>query len=572
MGNPTANIAFGLLAPRNSYVALAGSWNGGQPLPMQRGEDGRWRAEVALADGDYDYQFELVSNSPALAGQTVRVPDPTAISYTAGGATCLRVRNGKRLLHGYTWRHDAAPLPDNSRLIFYELHIGDFVGGPGDEQAAGRAGTFNDLIERLDYLTELGVNALELMPVVARADEDYWGYKQNSYYAVEEQYGSPDDLCRLIDECHARGIRVFLDAVYNHMNDSAPLTQIDFGYWFYLENPDEPDLQWGPKLNYDHHDKALDIWPACDYTLGAIDLYVRQFHFDGIRFDATRALKSYELMAWMHDEAHKRGDVKPFLTVAEHIPEDPAITRPGGPLDAAWHRAIRSRLVAIALGQEFEECPPYDLAGLVKEMDWRQCGYAAAACMVNYMENHDMERTMFRQFDTAHQTKEVALRRAKLAAALLLTAPGLPLLRMGQELGQATPKSEERSPLDWSLLQQPDNRALFDWYKRLIALRLENPALYSETFEVVHADEEQSVLAFKRWSERGSDKGNVVLVVANLCDEERPGVRISHAALDDGPYSEALNGSPTETGAVVHGHTLTTALARSEVKVFTLRP
>ena len=144
-----------------------------------------------------------------------------------------------------------------------------------------------------------------------------WGYSPLSPYAVESAFGTSDELAELIDACHARGLRVMQDAVYNHLHENAPLNRIDPSYWFYMQNPDDPDLHFGPKLNYEMHDEALGLFPAREYVLGALERWVSHFHVDGIRFDCTRAIRMHEVLHWFGDETHNRAGMKPFFTVAD---------------------------------------------------------------------------------------------------------------------------------------------------------------------------------------------------------------------------------------------------------------
>ncbi len=145
----------------------------------------------------------------------------------------------------------------------------------------------------------------------------------------------------------ARGIRVIVDGVYNHAEADSPLAKISYEYWFYRENPDPANMQWGPKYNYDHYDSNLKLFPARKYVIESICSWLEHFHIDGIRFDATRALANFDVMREFTDAAfNKLGGSKPFFTVAEHIPEDPAIAGyPKGPMIAAWHETLANQLL-----------------------------------------------------------------------------------------------------------------------------------------------------------------------------------------------------------------------------------
>lgn len=186
-----------------------------------------------------------------------------------------RLRTAKRSRRCTSGSIDDQPLPSNDELIIYELHVGDFRGGVGDT-VGDRKGCFTDVIDKLDYLADLGINCIELMPVNEFPGHHSWGYSQRSIYAVENSYGTPDELCQLIDECHARGIRVIHDAVYNHMEMDAPLTQIDYEYWFYRDNPDFDHLDFGPKFNYEFYDEQHKCFP-CPRSRHAGDAAVGQY-------------------------------------------------------------------------------------------------------------------------------------------------------------------------------------------------------------------------------------------------------------------------------------------------------
>jgi 1,4-alpha-glucan branching enzyme len=558
----TKEITFELLAPRNEAVSLLGSWNDWHPTNMKRGNDSNWRVDVALADGEYEYKFEVVSHNKDEIGETILVCDPRTIEFSAeddsGTKAKLRVKDGKRVITSYQWEHDDVPLPSNEQLIIYEMHLGDFRGGPGDD--SDEEGTFKRIIEKLDYLRELGVNAIQMMPVNETAADNYWGYSQRSIYAVENTYGTPDELCQLVDECHARGIRVIHDAVFNHVDERAGLAKIDYGYWFYEVNPDKPELQFGPKFNYEYYDEERNVFPAREYVLGAMNLWISEFHMDGIRFDSTRALKYFDLLRWFDQEAHNRAGFKPFYTIAEHLPQDPKITKPEGPIDSAWHDDFYRQMTSTILMVGDDQHQPFNIDEVLRVLNAHSAGFASNQAAVNFLNNHDQERLMYVLGSKAKLYDEAAFRRNKLGATLLLTSGGLPMLWMGEEFGQATQKSEKRQPLHWSLLKNGRNQDLWQHYQCLIELRKTNPALYSDNFEVIACMPEQGVIAFKRWN----DKGNLVVVVANLMPHSVGEVQIPIAGIEDGQWHEAIY----DYDVVVQQNTLIDTLAETEAKIY----
>jgi len=589
-----ATIEFSLFAPHNEEVKLVASWNGG-PTPMKRGDDGYWRTTADLEDGDYEYQFELISRSPQFEGERVRVGDPTSVRLTAEGCTPLVVRNGRGVATDYTWNDTDVLLPQNHELVIYELHPSDFVGKSGaaittPTGSATKTSTekstefarmglngqephsvFLRIIEKLPYLKELGINALQLMPVNDFPGKYNWGYSQNSLYAVEDNYGTPEELCRLIDAAHGLGLRVIHDGVYNHVSNEAILAKIDYPLWFYPEgtNPDKPEMHYGPKFNYMYFDKQLELWPARTYAMGAIQRWAELFHFDGIRFDSTRALRYYGLLQWFHNVTHEKERNKPFITIAEHLPEDAGIAGPDGPMDAAWHLNLFNQLATTVTGKAEGDSQPYSPKAMIRALDYHAQGYVAAVHVVNYLDNHDQDRILWQIQQSGHFDEAAIWRRAKLGATLVLTAPGIPMIRMGEEFGIAEPRQEPSvpTPLDWSLLEKTPNQALWQHYKSLIRLRKENAALCSDSFEVIAEQEERGIFAFRRWSTEEQDKkqgAQSIFVVVNLRDEAAPYVRFHAPSLEDGVWCEFPSGKPF----TISDGQFDSTLAPSEARIY----
>jgi 1,4-alpha-glucan branching enzyme len=552
-----------LFAPRNDEVKFISSWNEWKPQPMTKGKDGWWRIKAALPDGQHLYKFSVKSKSYFAKDQWLEVFDPYAISITDDEQerSVLRVKNGQRVWTDYAWRHDDHPLPPNEQLVIYEMHVGDFSGGKGDRGDKRLKGKFSDVTEKLDYLSALGINALELMPVKEFPGKS-WGYNLRSLFAVDSGYGPPEELCRLVDECHGRGIRVIVDGVYNHADADAPLAKIDYEYWFYRDNPDPPNLQWGPKYNYGYYDSNLKLYPARKYAVESILFWIEHFHIDGIRFDATRAIGDFNMMREFTDAAfNKVAKRKPFFTVAEHLPEDPAITGyPRGPMIAAWHEALANQLRAIVMQHEYRDSQPGDLDSLAKRLNPATNGYSSGNHVVNFLGNHDQQRILRDIADTVHIFGDAAFRRVKLALGILLTSPGLPMIWMGQEFGVADQKTLKPQPMDWTLLANKDNKDLHDFCAKLIKLRRETPALWGDSFEVVLLDANRRILAYKRWNEAGG----VVVVVINIKDEPSGEFTIENAGLEDGAWNEHIKNRKFQ----MSGQQIKDTLEPGEIKIF----
>ncbi|MCY7322317.1 MAG: DUF3459 domain-containing protein [Phormidesmis sp. CAN_BIN36] len=219
----------------------------------------------------------------------------------------------------------------------------------------------------------------------------------------------------------------------------------------------------------------------------------------------------YKFCGWLMDQAKQAAGNRPFYNIAEHIPDKSEIVQPKGVFDGCWHESFRYFLRDIITGQNS------NLEELKTAIDARQQGYSMTTNVVNYLASHDREH-MIVELNDVDVTGEAAFQRIKLAAVLQLTAPGIPMLWMGDEFGQATRKAKETSipnPLNWSLLEQDLNHELFEFYKRLIALRHNHPALRTENIEFFDTPADDKVLAFVRWTETGDR----LVVILNFSEQ-----------------------------------------------------
>lgn len=545
-------IEFNLFAPYNKGAALIGSFSDWQEIPMKRGDDGYFRTSVELEDGVYKYKFRVQSNSWFFEPeQWVDVTDPCAtdIDELSGKDDgVIHIKDGERITDTYLWQHDDKPLPADQELVIYELHVGDFSGGEDDPYARGK---YKHVIEKLDYLCELGINAIELMPLKEYPGDYSWGYNPRHFFATESSYGSTAELKQLIDECHNRGIRVIIDGIYNHSEASSPLTQIDHDYWYH-HSPRDPDNNWGPEFNYEHYDEKLKIHPARKFIGETIRFWIEEYHLDGIRYDAARQIANYDFMHWIVQEAKKTAGAKPFYNVAEHIPETTSITNVDGPMDGCWHDSFYHCILEHICGETF------DLERLKDVIDCKRQGFLGATNVVNYLTNHDHNHIMV-ELGNREIFDEEAFRRAKLGVAILMTAVGVPLIWMGEEFGEYKPKQPESSKIDWTLLGNDLNRSLFESYKGLTNLRKSNHALYTENIDFIHENAEAKVLAYTRWNEQGSR----VVVIANFSENFLAGYHVPNFP-SAGTWHEWTGNYDVESG----DDGIITDLGPYEAKVF----
>jgi len=527
----SSSIEFKLLAPYNQGVALIGSFSNWEEIPMEQDQEGYYRTSVELQDGHYQYKFRVQPvNGTEEADKWVDVNDPyvTEIDSKTGNGT-INIKDGQRITDTYVWQHDDVPLPQNHELVIYEVLVSDFFRSEGGTHYRGQ---YRDVISKLDYLQELGINAIELLPVNQAPGDYNWGYIPSYFFAPQTNYGTTKELKHLIDECHARGIRVILDQLYNHSSDESPLIHIDRNYWYY-ENRHHPDANpndhWGPEFNYDHYDENLDISPAWKFMQDVFRFWIQEYHIDGIRYDALKELDNNDLLYWMTEESRRLVEFKPFYNIAERIPEDPDILSPNGPMDGCWHENFYYQIVPHLLGKKFE------MEEIKKALDPTHQGYPKGLDKaVIYTCNHDQKRLML-DLGEHKILDDAAFGRAKLGAVLLMTAVGVPLIWMGEEFGGSNDinTSEKNQQLNWSLLKNDRNSSLLGFYKGLISLRKSNPALKTDNITFFHENLHDKVFAYVRWN----DEGSRVIVVANFSDQAFFGYEISGIP-EDGTWHE----------------------------------
>ncbi|MBK1884166.1 hypothetical protein JIN85_17230 [Luteolibacter pohnpeiensis] len=548
-----STIPFELFAPYNNEAFLVADFNHWEPIAMTKGEDGYFRIEVDLDDGRYLYRFEITSKSWFYEpDQRVQIADPyaTEIDDTEDQNAILEIKNGKRVIGPYEWKNDMTPLPQDHELIIYELLVHDFLGhNPGDLTR----GKFTDIIPKLDYLTDLGVNAIELLPVEEYPGENGWGYNPRHFFAVESSYGTPTEYKQMIDACHGHGMRVFKDGVYNHAETSTPLAQIDHDYWFH-HDPVDAENNWGPEFNYVKYDENLDLMPARKFIGDVIGHWVHEYHIDGIRFDAVAQLNNFDALRYFCEKGKEISGEKPFTLIAEYIPDDPEVVLPDGPTDACWNESFYFAIKDIVTGAEI------DIDTLCDCIDPRRRGYESGVRIVNYLCTHDHNQIMA---DIGHAgiQGEAAFKRAAMGAVILLTAIGIPMIWAGQEFGHYKDKSTEPAPIDWGLLDGEDNQQLLQLYKALIYLRKTNSALHGNDIDFFHIDPGLPLIAYNRWNGEGAR----VVTVLNLSDQYLGGYQIPGMPVD-GTWKDWTHDCEVQ----VSDGTLQIDLGEWEAKVFVI--
>jgi maltooligosyltrehalose trehalohydrolase len=412
---PAGNTRFRVWAPRARELTLD---RDGAQAPLEPVGLGVYEAELPAAPGtDYAYTVD-----------GVRLPDPCSRWQPEG------IRGPSRVLDGaaFAWTDAGFQPPAPRDLVVYELHVGTFT----------RTGTFEAAIEYLRPLRELGVTAIELMPVGEFPGRHGWGYDGVYISAAHSAYGGPLGLQRLVDAAHAEGLAVILDVVYNHIGASGVKAMEAFGPYL----TDKHSTPWGDAINLD--DARSD--PVREWILQSAEGWIRDFHVDGLRLDAIHALRDSNPEHIVAAIARRVRAVNPSaLVIAESGLNDPKVMTTWH-CDAAWaddfHHALHVALTGETDGW-YEEFT--DIATLAKAFHrphvhdgtystFRQRRFGAPADdvpperFVVFSANHDQVGNRAFGDRPAPATRP-------LAALLTSLAPFTPMLFQGEEYGERAP-------------------------------------------------------------------------------------------------------------------------------------
>ncbi|HKU62721.1 MAG TPA: malto-oligosyltrehalose trehalohydrolase [Gemmatimonadales bacterium] len=403
-----------------------------QVVPLERDEQGVGRAELHDVVAGLEYWYRL-------DGERDR-PDPVSRELAGGVHGVSRVVDpGAFPWSDAEWRGLA--MPD---LIIYELHVGTFT----------PEGTFEAAIARLPYLIDLGVTALEIMPVAEFPGRRNWGYDGVSLYAPHSAYGGPAGLRRLVDAAHRGGMAVLLDVVYNHLGPEGNYLR-EFGPYF----SDRYRTAWGEGFNLD----GADSGEVRRYLVDNAVYWIDEFHFDGLRLDAADRivdLSPVHLAEEIGHAVHARGDAlgRRTVVVAEIDSNDPRWVRPrevgGFGLDAHWsddfHHAVHVALTGERSGYYADFGGVGPVARVLERRYVHEGGYSPfrrrshgrpagdvpGDRFVVCVQNHDQVGNRAGGERLAALVGPAGVR---LAAAILLLAPYVPLLFMGEEYAEDSP-------------------------------------------------------------------------------------------------------------------------------------
>jgi len=512
---------FRVWAPHADSVAVAGTFNdwSKRASPLAHEGNGFWSADVDGATAGDGYKYVIVHQGNELLPWR---PDP----YARAMATSL----GDSIMDDpdYDWGPRPFRMPDWDELVIYELHIGTYNDEPG-----GGPGGLAGVVERLDHLVDLGVNAIQILPPAEFPGGFSWGYSPSSIFAVETDYGGPEALKNLIRTSHEHGLAVLCDVVYNHFGwaDSGTWR---FDGWYrtgkggiYFYNDWRDRTPWGhsrpdygrPEVRQYLQDNAL--------------MWLEQFRFDGLRWDATNYIRNvdgnadpgtdlpdgWRVLRQINSEIDARQPWK--ISIAEDMQDNEWLTTStdigGAGFDTQWDAGF-VHPVRRALTRVRDQ--DRDIPAVRAAVEHR---YNDALQRVIYTESHDEvaklngKSRLNEDITPGNADDYFAKKRSTLGAVLVFTAPGIPMIFQGQEFLEDGSWHDD-DPLDWS--KRDTYPGIVQLYRDLIALRRNQHyttrGLRGQRVQVHHVNDIDKVLAFHRFADGGPRDS--VIVVANLAN------------------------------------------------------
>ncbi|MDD5539258.1 MAG: alpha-amylase family glycosyl hydrolase, partial [Candidatus Marinimicrobia bacterium] len=503
-----SGVIFSLQAPYKDFVYLIGDFNDWMvdsnyymKCEDNGGAEVHWWLAVEGLDPQTEYAFQyFVDGEIRIADPySEKILDPWNDAYIPAsvypdlktypaGKTSEIVGTFQIEKPEHTWQTTDYTRPEKTNLIIYEMLIRDFVA----------THDYKTLIDTLDYLQNLGVNAIELMPINEFEGNSSWGYNPSFYFAPDKYYGPAYDLKEFVDSCHARGIAVIQDIVLNHSFGSSPLVRLyDHGdHTTSPENPwyneqhnfTNPDAQWG--YDFDHESPATQV-----FVDRVTRYWVTEYKIDGYRFDFTKGIGN---------------NIKSSSDSWGSIYDSDRIRLLKRMADALWEVDSTAYVILEHLAENSEEKELADYGMMLwGNMNWN---YAQSAMgytddsdfswgfyknrswskpgLITYMESHDEERLMYKNLTYGNssgsysiKTLSTALERMKMTAAFFLTLPGPKMIWQFGELGydfsiDYNGRLEEK-PIRWDYLQDPNRLRLYKTFQALIKLRMENDVFSS---------------------------------------------------------------------------------------------
>ncbi|MFO0961941.1 MAG: alpha-amylase family glycosyl hydrolase [Phycisphaerales bacterium] len=513
-GQTQYGVTFRVWAPNASSVNVAGTFNGWSSTQHALSSEGNgwWSRDILWVPAGAEYRFVIRNGATTLWKNDARA---RRLTNSVGNSIVYNPAS-------YAWQTGAFQMAPWTETVGYEMHVGTFNVPAG----AGLPGTFATATQKLDHLQSLGVNAIMLMPVNEFPGDLSWGYNPAHPFSVESSLGGPDALKAFVDAAHARGIAVMGDVVYNHFGPN------DLDLWQY----DGWNTGGGGGIFFYQDARANTPWgPRPDFGRGEVRIYIRdnammwlgEFRMDGLRFDGTKYIRKqdqfgpdipdgWSLLQWCNNEADAQYPGK--LMIAEDMDSNAWLTKTtgegGAGFDTQWDpgfvHPVRSVLEQVSdSARDMEQIRSALNNGFNGSMQQR----------IVYTESHDEVANGKTRVPEAiwpgNAGSWASRKRSTLGAALVMTAPGIPMIFQGQEfLEDGWFASDD--PLDWT--KATTYAPITAMYKDLIRMRRNlggnTRGLTGWSTNVHHVNNTGKVVGFHRWQNGGP--GDDVIVVANF--------------------------------------------------------
>ncbi|MDE5840772.1 MAG: hypothetical protein K2H49_07610 [Muribaculaceae bacterium] len=573
--NPDGSVTFCLGAPGKNNILLVGAWNGYEPdnsyvMDYQDVNGLRyfWTTVKGLDNsGQYGYYF-IIDGDLKVSDPYARLvldpwndkylttdvyPDLPAYPFDKIEGIPLAIYQGD--INDYDWKVKDFKGVAPSDLIIYELLFRDFTGTEG--RADGN-GTVRKAIDKLPYLKTLGVNAIEVLPIMEFNGNISWGYNPNFYFAPDKAYGTPDDYKEFIDICHQNGIAVILDMVFNQSDGLHP--------WYQMYMPGENPFY---NLNAPHAYSVLNDWNqgfpmVQEQWKDVLEYWMKEYKFDGFRFDLVKGLGDNSSYAGPGDAAtnafnQSRIDrMRELQKVVEAVnpngyfinenlataKEENAMAETG---QLNWAN-INEAGCQYAMGYQSDS----NLNRMYAPMDGRTWGST-----VSYLESHDEQRLAYKQDQFGEKGVKGnivnSMRRLGSAAAQMILAPGAHMIWQFSELGNYDNtknanggNNTDPKTVRWDLLKSAYRKGLYDNYSELIAIRNNNPDLFASNSSF-NGNCAQSNWEYGRTMVSKAGNKELITVINPNIDKEIT-VAVNFSRKDESAYqllSKSFNSNPS---------------------------
>lgn len=522
---------FTVWAPSVADIALHIIYPENKVIPLRKTGNGYWECKLEAINSNYLYYYRI--------NNSIERPDPASKFQPNGVSGPSRV-----LAHrDFRWKDKNWHIFDFKKLVIYELHIGTF----------SSEGTYSGVISKLDYLVDLGVNCIELMPIAQFSGSYNWGYDGAFPFAPHNSYGEPSELKKMVQSCHLKGIAVILDVVYNHLGPEGGCLDI---YGPYFSNMNK--TPWGKSFNFTEN-YSEDVK---NYFYENALSWLQDYHFDGLRIDAVDYMYEYGAAPFLYELNRKVKKLSKLLGKKKYLIAESdinshnivaSLNKGGSGFKAKWNNEYHHFNYAILTGERDKYCARYNkmenLVSFLKEgLIYHNCktgsqkkrksfaSYKPQQIII-YLQNHDL---IGNRPNGERLSSLMGIEALKLTSGLMFILPHIPMLFMGEEYAEDVPflffadyqnetllaeiennRGKEfakagwtgiqisssiqqafiNSKLKWFSEEDKNNSKIFNYYKYLILLKKTHPVLkqHKNIHTYVSCKSTSRILIYKRW-------------------------------------------------------------------------